>query len=197
VTPLLASFVLLDLWAVSWFVAAIWSRRTAARPRFRDSVVYIVPTMIGAGLFAWGAEGRFGVRGMISLAPLWRLPDPIGWVATALVLTGLVFAWWARLTLGNLWSGTVTRKEGHVLVEAGPYRIVRHPIYTGLLLSLGAIAVQIGMAASLIGVAFIAVSFWLKARLEERFLGPQLGEGAYADYRRRTPMLVPFGPRAR
>ena len=195
--PLFVSCVILDLWILSWIVAAIWSRRTAARPRFIESFTYFVPTAIGAAMFAWGAERRLGVQGWLPAPPLWRLPVPIDWAATGLVLAGLVFAWWARLTLGSLWSGTVTRKEGHVLVQAGPYRFVRHPIYTGLILSLAALAVQIGVAASLIGVVVLTFGFWLKARLEERFLVAAVGEAAYADFRRATPMLVPFWPTGR
>jgi protein-S-isoprenylcysteine O-methyltransferase Ste14 len=194
VSPLFASIVILDLWVVSWIVAAVWSRRTAARPPFLESVTYLVPTFIGAAMFAWGAEARFGIRGWVAAQPLWRLPGPVDWGMTALVLAGLAFAWWARLTLGSLWSGTVTRKEGHVLMRTGPYRFVRHPIYTGLILALAAIAVQIGMAASLIGVVVLTFGFWLKARLEERFLIAAVGEAAYADFRRATPMLIPFWP---
>jgi protein-S-isoprenylcysteine O-methyltransferase Ste14 len=107
---------------------------------------------------------------------------------------GFMFAWWARLTLGDLWSGHVTRKEGHVIVERGPYRLVRHPIYTGLIAAVFALALTIGSPAGLLGAALIAIGFAIKARLEERFLSAELGEAGYADYRRRTPMLVPFWP---
>jgi protein-S-isoprenylcysteine O-methyltransferase Ste14 len=196
-SPLVVSIAIFYLWVASWLVASIWSRRTAARPPLLESLAYLAPTVIGAMLLTWGGERRFGVRGWIPAPSLWRLPGPVDWAATGVVLAGIAFAWWARLSLGSLWSGTVTRKEGHVLVRDGPYRLVRHPIYTGLILSLAALAVQIGLAAGLIGVAIMTFGFWLKARLEERFIVAAVGEEAYADFRRQTPMLIPFWPRAK
>ena len=52
-----------------------------------------------------------------------------------MVTAGLAFCWWARLHLGAMWSGTVTRKDDHHIVDTGPYGLVRHPIYTGLIFS--------------------------------------------------------------
>jgi protein-S-isoprenylcysteine O-methyltransferase Ste14 len=112
---------------------------------------------------------------------------------TGLVALGLAFTWWARLTLGDLWSSAVTRKESHVVVRAGPYRLVRHPIYTGLILALLSLGLQAGRPAAVAGALLMAVGFWAKARLEERFLSAELGE-AYADFRSTTPMLIPFWP---
>ena len=179
-TPLSLSTALLGLWAVSWAVAAIWTRRTTARPPLFDQVAYSVPIFVGVMLtFA---------------APVWRLPAWAGWLMAACVAGGVAFMWWARLTLGDLWSGHVTRKEGHQLIERGPYRLVRHPIYTGLIAAFFALAVQFGSPVALVGALFVALGFWLKARLEERFLIAGLGEAAYADYRSRTPMLAPFWP---
>ena len=194
-TPLAASFFVLSLWVVSWFVAALWTRRTVARPTFDQNLPNAAPTALGAGLFVFGTEFRFGVfsRG-VAHPPLWRLLPAAGWGLTGLVVVGLAFAWWARVTLGDLWSGNVTRKENHALIRTGPYRLVRHPIYTGLILALAAAAVQVAMPAALLGVALIAIGFWLKARLEERFLVAAVGETAYADFRRHTPMLIPFWP---
>jgi protein-S-isoprenylcysteine O-methyltransferase Ste14 len=197
VSPPLVSIVLLDVWALSWGVAALWSRRTQARPPLGERFTYFIPTVIGAGLFFSGAARYAGEQfGRIGEPPSWALAPWAGWAATLVVVAGLAFAWWARLTLGDLWSGTVTRKEGHVIVETGPYRLVRHPIYTGLIVALFAIAIQLGAVTSLLGVAVITFSFWMKARLEERFLSGELGP-AYADYRRRTPMLAPFWPTGR
>jgi protein-S-isoprenylcysteine O-methyltransferase Ste14 len=130
----------------------------------------------------------------ISGPRLWGLPQAVSWGLTALVLFGIAFTWWARLTLGDLWSGSVSRKEGHVVVQTGPYRLVRHPIYTGLIVAAWALAIQIGATVSLVGAGLITLGFWIKARLEERFLSAELGPGAYADYRRLTPMLIPFWP---
>jgi len=193
--PLVASVVAFALWALSWFVAAIWSRSTAARPPLLDQVAYLVPTALGGYLLF----GPLAVRGRHVLHfavewTLWSLPGAAGWALFGICIAGLAFTWWARLTLGSLWSGTVQRKEAHVIVESGPYRLVRHPIYTGLLAALASIALQLGAPLGFVGLGLFTLGFFLKARLEERFLMSELGESAYADYRRRTPMLVPFWP---
>jgi protein-S-isoprenylcysteine O-methyltransferase Ste14 len=80
------------------------------------------------------------------------------------------------------------------VIQGGPYRLVRHPIYTGLIIAAVAQGALIGMAANLVGALLMAFGFWLKARLEERFLSKELGAATYSEYRRRTPMLVPFWP---
>jgi protein-S-isoprenylcysteine O-methyltransferase Ste14 len=123
---------------------------------------------------------------------LWRMEQPVAWCLFVLALTGLCFTWWARLHLGRLWSRWVVRKEHHRIVQSGPYALVRHPIYTGVSLALIATAVMFGTLFACLGAALIVLSFYMKARLEERFLRDELGAEAYDEYARRVPMLVPF-----
>jgi protein-S-isoprenylcysteine O-methyltransferase Ste14 len=195
VSSLQATHYMWDVWFLSWIVAAVWSRRTAARPPALRQIAHWVPTITGFGLLAFGSAVPIdGGQLAIVTSPLWSLAFAAGWALAGLCASGLLFTWWARLWLGALWSGSVGRKDGHTVVQSGPYRLVRHPIYTGLILAAFAMAIQIGMAANLIGAGLIAFGFWLKANLEERFLSEELGSEAYAAYRRRTPMLVPFWP---
>ncbi|MCJ0825730.1 isoprenylcysteine carboxylmethyltransferase family protein [Luteimonas sp. 50] len=107
-----------------------------------------------------------------------------------LALVGIAFAVRARQVLGENWSVAVQLKRGHELIERGPYRWVRHPIYTGLLLAFLGTAVLIGELRGLLALAIVAASFWFKLRLEERWLGEQFGP-AYADYKTRVKALVP------
>ena len=107
---------------------------------------------------------------------------------------GFGFAWWARLHLGQLWSAFVTQQADHRIVDTGPYGIVRHPIYTGIIAAAIALALVKGTVIASAGALLAAFGFWVKARLEEGFLREQLGAEAYDGYRRRVPMLVPFGP---
>ncbi|MBN9532319.1 MAG: isoprenylcysteine carboxylmethyltransferase family protein [Alphaproteobacteria bacterium] len=122
----------------------------------------------------------------------WYPPIPIAWALVGVTALGFLFAWWARIHLGRLWSAAITRKEGHRVVESGPYAIVRHPIYTGILLSGIASAIVLATPHAYLGAGLLIVAYWIKARLEERWLREELGAAAYDDYRSRVPMLIPF-----
>ena len=113
-------------------------------------------------------------------------------LVVAIMLISLCFTWWARIHLGRLWSGVITRKEGHKLIDNGPYALVRQPIYTGLVVALFATAAVEATAPALLGAALMIFGFWLKARFEEQFLRIELGPESYPSYCRRVPMLVPF-----
>jgi protein-S-isoprenylcysteine O-methyltransferase Ste14 len=197
VTPSIVTAGLWVAWILSWMLASLWTRRTQARPPLGETLLYLVPTIAGSMLLFIGANATMASPESSIVPRLWRLLPWAGWAMTALAAAGFAFTWWARVTLGDLWSSAVSRKENHVIVEAGPYGLVRHPIYTGLIAAAFATAVEVGSAQALAGAALMSLGFWMKARLEERFLMAQLGEGAYAAYRRRTPMLAPFWPMGR
>ena len=108
----------------------------------------------------------------------------------ALTAAGIAFAIWARLTLGGNWSGTVTLKEGHTLVQRGPYRWVRHPIYTGLLLASVGTAVVSGSVHSVVALPVILFGFWLKIATEESLMVQRFG-AEYVGYMRRVKALAP------
>jgi protein-S-isoprenylcysteine O-methyltransferase Ste14 len=124
-------------------------------------------------------------------ATLWPEPDAVKWALVALVVSGFGFCWWARLHLGRLWSGFVTLKEGHRIIDTGPYGLVRHPIYSGVMFAALMTALLKATPASLAGFALLAVGFSMTAKIEEGFLRSQLGPEAYDAYARRVPMLVP------
>lgn len=108
-----------------------------------------------------------------------------------LCVAGLAFAIWARVVIGRNWSGAVTLKEDHQLVERGPYRLVRHPIYTGILSMCVATAIVLGHLAGSIGVAIVFVSFWIKLIREEKVMLNRFPD-KYAAYRQRVKRLIPF-----
>jgi protein-S-isoprenylcysteine O-methyltransferase Ste14 len=189
-SPVRASLVLMAAWVLSWMLASVWSGRTTERLPLGRALTHWAPTALGAGLLARSAI--FAAAAPWRIHPLYSLIAPVGWTLAAAAAAGLAFTWWARLHLGRLWSASVERKEGHRLVDSGPYGLVRHPIYTGLLAAVLAMALQVATPAAFAGVVLIAIGFTLKARMEEELLSRALGPEVYAAYRARTPMLVPF-----
>lgn len=186
-TPRAALTLICAAWIVSWILAASWSAPASARPGFGREFKHHAVTMTGIILlFAVNAPTEwYGRR-------LWPVNDQLGWTLVAIAAAGFAFTWWARLHLGRLWSATVQRKADHHVVDTGPYAIVRHPIYTGVILAMIAVAVQRATVLAIAGTTIMTVGWWIKARLEERFLREQLGPAQYDAYSARVPMLVPF-----
>jgi len=193
--PELAIGIAWTAWFASWIIAARWSDRAAKEPARGEQALYRGVTLVGAILLCFGSssgsEGFFQGRDR-----LWDVDQPIAWMLVAVVALGLAFTWWARIYLGRLWSSSVTRKVDHRIIDTGPYAIVRHPIYTGLIVAILATAALSGALTAIAGALLMILAFWIKARLEERFLREQLGPADYDAYRRRVPMLLPFGPKS-
>jgi protein-S-isoprenylcysteine O-methyltransferase Ste14 len=171
------------LWLVVWIALAFTTKRTVER----SSRCWSSISVVALG-FAWL---RLRSTSTVFDHTLWTTTTPIAIVSVVLVTCGLAFTVWARLTLGRNWSGTVTFKEDHELIERGPYAYVRHPIYTGLL------AMMLGTAiyyADVLGfVIFVAgvITFHLKSRTEEQLMTTHFPD-EYPDYRRRVKALIPF-----
>jgi protein-S-isoprenylcysteine O-methyltransferase Ste14 len=173
-------------WLVSWMAAAFWSGRTEKRVATPSVGVYRAAILAGAILLTpWAARTAAEKH-------IWDVGEAGAHALAGLTLAGILFAWWARIHLGRLWSSAITRKEDHRVVDTGPYALVRHPIYTGLIAAILATAIAEGTATALAGAALVTFGLWLKARTEERFLKAELGQDAYGAYCRRVPMLVPF-----
>jgi protein-S-isoprenylcysteine O-methyltransferase Ste14 len=107
-----------------------------------------------------------------------------------LCIAGFGLAVWARRHLGRNWGMPMTLKEGHELVTTGPYRYVRHPIYTGMLLALVGSAFVTGRAGLVI-IAAMAIYCFYSARTEELLMLRQFPE-QYARYKARTKAIIPF-----
>jgi protein-S-isoprenylcysteine O-methyltransferase Ste14 len=162
-----------------WLVAAfstkrghvLWSREL----RIRVVIVVLVVLLIRFGAF----------RGHAVHTDAWR--EGLG---LALFALALGFAIWARVNIGRNWGTPMTQKEEPELVTGGPYRLVRHPIYAGIL------AAGVGTAVALswlwlTPVLLAGVYFVYSATVEERYLTEQFPD-EYRRYKRATKMLVPF-----
>ncbi|MEZ0090768.1 isoprenylcysteine carboxylmethyltransferase family protein [Streptacidiphilus sp. EB129] len=111
-------------------------------------------------------------------------------VGLALFLLGLALAVWARVHIGRNWGMPMTQKADPELVTTGPYRTVRHPIYSGILLAM----LGTGVAVSLywlIPAAVLGGYFVYSAAMEERYLAERFPD-TYPEYKRSTRMLIPF-----
>jgi protein-S-isoprenylcysteine O-methyltransferase Ste14 len=186
-TPQSAITRVFAVWFISWLAAAVWSAPASARPGWRRETPYRSLTVGGAVLLF----GIYAPREWFGRA-LWPVSDALGWTLVAVAIAGFLFTWWARVHLGRLWSANVMRKADHRVVDTGPYALVRHPIYTGIILATFAFAVMRATALTIAGVAVMTLGWWIKARLEERFLRAELGAEGYDRYAARVPMLVPF-----
>ena len=177
------------LWVISWVVASFWSGQTRKNVMSSDSLKYRSLIYLGAISFLPLTGKLLGEK------PLWQFGSAGIYVLVCLVLAGISFTWWARIHLGRFWSNEITHKEGHQVIDTGPYGMVRHPIYTGLIAGMLVTGIAVGTVTAMLGATLISLGMALKARMEEGFLTAELGEDAYGSYCRRVPMLIPFLPR--
>ena len=167
-----------------WIVSAFKLKKTKRRESWGQRFRYVVPLLAAFYLFRPRAHyGWLGARFVPE-------SDAAGWVGVALTAAGVAISIWARWHLGTNWSGVVTLKEGHELIRSGPYRNIRHPIYTGILLAFLGTAVSVGEVRGLLAVVIAWLSFYTKARREEFFLTQEFGH-RFGDHQRRTGMFLP------
>jgi protein-S-isoprenylcysteine O-methyltransferase Ste14 len=181
--------IIRDCWIiflVVWLLAAVSTKRSLYRESRTQRLRYSLLLLAGCFLI---------FRGHLMSYPLSVRVIPhlemLAWTGAIVCIAGLGFCIWARLTLGRNWSGTVTLKQGHELIERGPYRLVRHPIYTGMLVMFLAIVIVAGHVAGIVGLILVFISFWIKLRDEEQVMLKQFPE-QYASYQRRVKRIIPF-----
>ena len=172
---------------IYWLLAAITAKRAARTQSPGSRLLQIVPEIVAFFLLfgRWQRPAWLG----------WRfVPESalsVAWLGLALTAAGIGLALWARLFLGRNWSGRVTIKEEHELIQSGPYAVVRHPIYSGFLLAILGTALAQGHLRSLLAFPFAVLGWSFKLRLEESFMAQQFGN-TYLEYKRRVKALVPF-----
>lgn len=175
------------LWCTLWLVLAcnvkVTARRQAAPPRLLNTSLLVCAAAVLAA-------PHLPVPGLeVRLLPLaqWRLWAALG---AALTLLGLLFTVWARIYLGRNWSGVAAVKADHELITGGPYRYVRHPIYSGLALAFIGMAMADGQCRGVLSIALTLIAIVQRIIVEERFMRQQFGT-VYDAYAQRVRALVP------
>jgi protein-S-isoprenylcysteine O-methyltransferase Ste14 len=177
-----------DLWmlfALYWLVAALNRKKTKRRESWFQRLAYVLPLVAAFFLLFRYEYGHtwLGTR-FVPNTPM------VHWLGVAIMASGVAIAFWARFHLGANWSGVVTLKEGHELIRTGPYRTIRHPIYTGILFAFLGNVIEVGQVRGLIGLLIIWFSFYGKARREESFLAQEFGPN-FNEHTQHTGMFLP------
>jgi protein-S-isoprenylcysteine O-methyltransferase Ste14 len=182
-----AMLLSLVLWlglGIYWEIAAFGAGATRSSEPRASRLFHLTLVSIGQALILIPIPGPLRAR---------FLPDALPLVVAGLAIeaASVALSIWARQALGRNWSGAVSSKVDHELVRGGPYRLVRHPIYSGMYaLSLGT-ALAVGEVRTLVGIAFLVAAFWRKIRQEERLLEALFGP-AWDDYRRTARAVIPW-----
>jgi protein-S-isoprenylcysteine O-methyltransferase Ste14 len=181
-----AGILILACWAALGLYWNISARtiKSAAEPQTLAARLARIPVWLGFVLFIVAWAHPFGIVAIRRTV----FSDSVG---VAICGLGLVVAIWSRKALGAEWSQDVELKRGHKLVQGGPYRFMRHPIYTGhLLMGLGT-AIVSGLLIAFVGLASFAVGFWIKLNQEETLLLRSFPD-EYLAYKARIKALIPY-----
>jgi protein-S-isoprenylcysteine O-methyltransferase Ste14 len=174
------------LTAVVWLFGMVFAKPRAKTGSPWVRLTYLALAIIGG--FSIGDKrlywGWLGER---------FLPFSVNLLFLGAVLTviGCALAIWARAVLGSNWSGAPDVKQGHTLVQNGPYALTRHPIYTGFLTAVLGTSLAVARYRVIVGFLLVLVSIVVKIGQEEKLMSESFPED-YASYRRRVKALVPW-----
>jgi protein-S-isoprenylcysteine O-methyltransferase Ste14 len=171
------------IFAVYWLVNAFGNKRSVYMQSWKSRLLYLFALIAAVDLSR-----------KITMARIAIFPETL-WTQTGGILlcaAGIALAIWARRILGSNWSGLITLKENHELIRTGPYRFVRHPIYSGIILGvIGSIIAVNPTVRGLLILGVVAIGLKLKSLGEEKILLPEFPE-AYPEYKREVKSLIPF-----
>jgi protein-S-isoprenylcysteine O-methyltransferase Ste14 len=173
-------------WVVVWMIWALQSKQTQHRESFASRMSYTVVLWLAIYFIFFGnGLGHWWHSDILTNRP-W-----IGWAGVAIAVLGFAITFWARAILGGNWSSNVTIKVEHELIRSGPYRWVRHPIYTGLLVAMVGTAIARDQWRGVPAVVFFWLAFTIKRLKEERFMRQTFG-AHYTEYSESTGAIFPL-----
>jgi protein-S-isoprenylcysteine O-methyltransferase Ste14 len=170
---------------VYWLVSAL-KRKEAKRKESRQERLRHSLPMLAAYILTFVPVSHYGALGS-RVVPA---SAALGITGAVITVAGVGLAIWARWHLGTNWSATVSIRADHELIHTGPYRTIRHPIYTGMLLAFAGTALALGEVRGVIAFVIVLIAFYFKARKEESFLTQEFGE-RFAERARHTGMFLP------
>jgi protein-S-isoprenylcysteine O-methyltransferase Ste14 len=172
-------------WVIAWMLWAFQSKQTQQRESLGSRMSYTVFVWAAMVLMFFGKNMGAEWQSEIVAYHPW-----LGWTGVTVTTLGFVITFWARFILGSNWSGTVTIKVAHELVRTGPYRYVRHPIYTGMVVAMAGTALARDQWKGAAAVVLLWLSFSIKRLKEEEFMRQAFG-AQYIDYSRTTGAIFP------
>ncbi len=183
--------------AVLWLACLLWGAieipriarlRAAREMKVRDKGSLVVVL----GLLALGMVGAFAAARAVPGAAIASNAPAVFWAGIACIVLGIVLRWYAIHVLGRYFTPVVAVRTDHQIVQTGPYRYVRHPSYSGALLSVVGLGLALTNWLSLLILLLCTLpGFLYRVKVEERALRESLGQ-PYADYMRRTRRFIPF-----
>lgn len=172
------------LWGLYWIYAAQNVQKTKVSESWLRRLQHLAPMFLGLALI-------FDPQALGVSPHKLESPQSIQAAGSLFTFAGLMFATWARIHLGRYWSGIITLKEGHELIRTGPYRLARHPIYTGFIGGTFGSALSASTFEGWFALVLISLVFVLKSRREETLLTAQFGE-KYLLFKREVKAIIPY-----
>jgi protein-S-isoprenylcysteine O-methyltransferase Ste14 len=170
---------------VYWAVSALRRKPAKKEEHLIERLRHLVPVMVALLLLSQ-ADANYGWLGRRFVPE----SGTLSLLGLVLAGAGAAFAIWARWHLGANWSAVVSIREQHDLIRTGPYRAVRHPIYTGLLLAMMATVLIVGEFRALLAFVIVLAALYLKARKEDVWLAREFGD-TFESHAQQTGMFLP------
>ena len=170
---------------IAWGIGALKNKPVKATEPSASRLLYGICFVSGFVLLFSNTLPLGGLRQRFLPRSEW-----IGLVGIVLSYAGAAIAIWASFILADNWSARITVKIGHELIRSGPYAYVRHPIYSGILLSVVGTALLVSEWRALLAIVLVAISFTMKAKREEAYMTAEFGD-LYSDYQQGTGFLLP------
>lgn len=170
---------------VYWLVSALKRKDAKRKESWPERMRHVLP-MAAAYTLMFAEVAHYRWLGARFVPPF----ELFGIIGTIVTIAGIGLAIWARWHLGTNWSATISIRADHELIHSGPYRRIRHPIYTGMLLAFAGTALALGEVRGVIAFGIVLTAFYFKARKEESFLRQEFGE-RFAEHAQRTGMFLP------